>query len=141
MVDCPMHKVGNGARKLYGPRALLVCGFPADEQEAMLGLAEGLTEGAAEPLPVVFATDADGRVKLGTLVTRAGGAGQGQDSGLRRAVIVSGIAEAELHLLMAVYRRLDLPRPLWATLTPTSEGWTLARLLGELAAEDDAVRH
>jgi len=136
-----MQKVGNGARKLYGPRALLVVGFPPDEQDAMLGLAEGLSEGEAEPLPVVFATDGDRRAKLGSLVTRAGGTGQGQGSGLRRAVIVSGIAEAELHLLMAVYRRLDLPRPMWATLTPTSEGWTLERLLDELAAEDDAVRH
>ncbi len=140
MDDAPMQKIGNGARRLYGPRALLVCGFPPDEQDAMLGLAEGLSEGEGEPLPVVFATAGDTAVLLGELVARPGGSGLGAEAGLRRAVIMSGIAEAELHLLMAVYRRLGLARPLWATLTPTSEGWTLARLLDELAAEDGALR-
>jgi hypothetical protein len=141
MGGAEMKKVGNGERRLYGPRALLVCGFPPEEQDAMQGLAEGLTEGRLdEPLPVVFAADEDERVKVGTLLQRAAGSGQGRASGLHRAVIMSGLQEAELHLLMAVYRRLDLPRPLWATLTPTSETWTLGRLLDELAAEDGVTR-
>lgn len=40
---------------------------------------------------------------------------------------------------MAAYRGLDLPRPLWATLTPVSEKWTVKHLLDELAAETGEI--
>ncbi len=38
---------------------------------------------------------------------------------------------------MSTYRRVDLPRPMWATLTPVSKDWTVEKLLAKLAAEDD----
>jgi len=47
---------------------------------------------------------------------------------------------AEVHRLMNLYRQAGLPQQLWATLTPVSEGWTVAALLAELAAEAQAMR-
>jgi hypothetical protein len=55
------------------------------------------------------------------------------------AIIMAGITENELHLLMSSYRSAGLPNPLWATLTPTSEAWTLRQLLTELSAEREAL--
>jgi hypothetical protein len=55
------------------------------------------------------------------------------------ALIMAGITEAELHRLMEGYRQAGLPWPLWATLTPISETWTLRALLKELAAERAAL--
>jgi hypothetical protein len=51
-------------------------------------------------------------------------------------MILSGFKQNELYTLMSAYRKADLPRQLWATITPVSEDWTLANLLEELAAED-----
>jgi hypothetical protein len=55
------------------------------------------------------------------------------------AIIMAGITENELHQLIASYRRAGLPNPMWATLTPTSENWTLRELLKELAVEKAAL--
>jgi hypothetical protein len=56
------------------------------------------------------------------------------------AIIMSGITENELHQLISSYRKVGMPEPLWATLTPTSEGWTLRQLLTELSAEQQAMK-
>ena len=59
---------------------------------------------------------------------------------LQRAVILSGLTEAQLHEVMAVHRRLALGPSLWATVTPVSERWTMRALLTELSRERDALR-
>jgi hypothetical protein len=41
---------------------------------------------------------------------------------------------------MGGYRQQGLPAQLWATLTPTSEGWTIKSLLDELDAERRAFQ-
>ncbi len=48
--------------------------------------------------------------------------------------------QKELHTLMGAYRRAGLAKQLWATLTPTSEDWSLSDLLEELAREAEAVK-
>lgn len=45
----------------------------------------------------------------------------------------------ELHKIMSAYRYAELPRQLWATLTPVSENWTVAQLLEELRKKDEAA--
>jgi hypothetical protein len=59
---------------------------------------------------------------------------------MKRAVIMSGFTQKELHALMAAYRGSELPSQLWATLTPVSENWSVADLLDELAAEAEAIK-
>ncbi len=130
------NRVERSAKRLYGPRALLVCGFTADGQAAFL---DALQATRIEALAVVFAATDDLETSLGVLFKRAKLSGRSEPSRMPAAVIMAGISEAELHQLMEGYRSAGLPWPLWATLTPTSETWTLRALLKELAAERAAL--
>jgi len=126
-------KVGASAKKrLYGPRAVLACGYAVAEQDALLGMLERFR---LVDLPALFATAADADRTLGAIVAEAPGHGRGEDSPLPRAVILSGVTEKELSTIMAAWKHLGLPPQNWATLTPTSEGWTLLDLLAELDLE------
>jgi hypothetical protein len=76
---------------------------------------------------------------LQRLFSRTGEAGRDAPSPMPAAIIMAGITESELHHLINAYRRAGLPNPMWATLTPTSENWTLRQLLKELSAERQAL--
>ena len=130
------NRVERSAKRLYGPRALLVCGFTAEGQAAFLDAVQATR---IEALAVVFAATDDLETSLGVLLKRANLSGRSEPSRMPAAVIMAGISEAELHQLMEGYRSAGLPWPLWATLTPTSETWTLRALLKELAAERAAL--
>jgi hypothetical protein len=126
-------KIGSNAQKrLYGPRAVLVCGYAAVEQDALLGLIERFN---FPDLPALFATAADAGRTVGDVLASSAGHGRGEDSPLPRAVILSGVTEKELNTFMAAWKHLNLPAQNWATLTPTSEGWELMDLLAELDLE------
>ena len=125
-------RVERSAKRLYGPRALLVCGFTADGQSALLDMVQATQIG---DLAIVFAATDDLETGLGVLFESAGLSGRSEPSRMPAAVIMAGISEAELHQLMEGYRSAGLPWTLWATLTPTSETWKLRALLKELAAE------
>ena len=61
-------------------------------------------------------------------------------STLPRAVIVSGLTEAQLISLMNVCKKSGMQPALWACLTPVSETWPLQQLLTELAREREAMQ-
>ncbi|MEA3231196.1 MAG: DUF3783 domain-containing protein [Thermodesulfobacteriota bacterium] len=130
-------KVTASDKPMYGPRKLLLCGFPADAQPKFKTLLKmiGLSD-----LPVVWAAPEQARLCLADLLGLADGAGEGVSSLLPRAIIVSGIAEKELHALMDACRQTGMKAALWAAITPTSETWTLAQLLTELEAERTAMK-
>jgi hypothetical protein len=128
-------KVTRSDRPLYGPRAIMVSGYPAAEQQPFLDMLKSL--GLAD-IAVQFISDDMAEERLGTIAARPASLGQGKASSLSRAVIMSGITEKELHQIMTGYRALGLPGQLWATLTPTSETWPVSVLLQELAAEKAA---
>ncbi len=130
-------KVGASAKKrLYGPRAVLVCGYAAAEQDVLLAMMERfrLTD-----IPAVFATGADMDAAVGALLALPFGHGRGEDSPLPRAIVLSGVTEKELSTFMAAWKHLGLPQQNWATLTPTSEQWELMDLLTELDLERIAL--
>lgn len=130
-------KVGASAKKrLYGPRAVLVCGYTAAEQDQLLTMIERFS---LADLPAIFATADDMDRSVGQLLSLASGHGRGQDSPLPRAIVLSGITEKELSTFMAAWKHLGLPRQNWATLTPTSETWGLMDLLTELDLERIAL--
>jgi hypothetical protein len=68
------------------------------------------------------------------------GSGTGAQSSLPRAIVMVGITEKALIGLMKVCKKTVMKQSLWATLTPTSENWTLKQLLSELAAEHRAMQ-
>ncbi len=130
-------KVEKTAERMYGPRKLLVCGYAAGDQGALLSC---LRETGLNDLPVVFIREKEGDQCIRDILERDNGHGAGEDSRLRRAVIMSGFTQEELHRLLKNYRESGLPVQLWATVTPTSEGWQMVDLLKELAAESEAMK-
>lgn len=124
------------SQPLYGPRKLLICGFTS---AGLAALDDVLAAAAIADLPRVFAGSADLEETLAHLLARPDEAGSGQASPMPAAIIMAGITENELHQLISSYRSAGLPNPMWATLTPTSENWTLRQLLKELSAEKAAL--
>lgn len=130
-------KVSRSDNRLYGPPKLLLCGFPAGAQAnlpkvlAMVGL---------EDLPLIWITENQAETTLLELLELPPGSGEGLSSSLPRALIVSGITENQLHSLMSACRKSGMQQALWATLTPTSEKWTLGYLLEHLIAEREEFR-
>lgn len=129
-------KIGTTNQRLYGERKLLLCGFAPPAQSKFRTLMEML--GIIE-IPLIWAGNEDGDVLVGELMRRTDDSGQGAESQLPRALIVSGIEENELHLLISGCRQAGMKQALWATLTPTSEGWPLNKLLNELISERQAL--
>ena len=125
-------KVGESAEPMYGPRAILVCGFTPLEQETVMKLLDNIQ---LTDIPVIFSTEGDSEKCLCELLTTPDQSGRNGDSANVRAVIMSGITERELRRILSSYKEIGLPRPLWATLTPFSENWTLSALLDELEKE------
>jgi len=130
-------KVGKSAKKMYGARKLLVCGYSEDDQQTFLSLLE---ENRLGSVPVIFATTDDLQKTIKVVLGADDKTGAGENSEMSRAVVVSGLNQKELHVLMTAYRKARLPAQLWAALTPTSEKWTVAALLEELAAEKEEIR-
>ena len=122
---------------MYGPRGILVCGYPASEQSSLLYL---LDENGFSDLPAIFVSNPDLEKTLRELLASPHRSGLGEDSEMRRAIIMSGFSQKELYKLMALYRLSELPPQLWASLTPVSEKWSVAQLLDELAAESEAIK-
>ena len=90
-------------------------------------------------MPRTWVTHHQADSLISDLLTLPNGSGFGESSQLPRAIVVSGLTERELIGLMTVCRKTGMKGALWATLTPTSETWTLRDLLAELAAEREAL--
>ena len=120
---------------MYGPKGIIVCGYPPAEHRFFVLFME---KAGFNDRPVVFAGTEDGSRLLNDLLTSETASGIGEASQMPRALILSGFTRNELHKIMSAYRYAGLPRQLWATVTPVSEGWTLAQLLEELQKEDKA---
>ena len=129
-------KVGKSKKRMYGPRGLLVCGYPEEERSEFLGLVDkaGLTG-----IGVVFASSHDLGTSVGNILTRENKAGFPDASNMPKAVVMSGLTQNELHRLMTAYRKAGFAGQIWATLTPVSEEWPLEKLLNELQAENRAM--
>ncbi|MBN1366095.1 MAG: DUF3783 domain-containing protein [Syntrophaceae bacterium] len=136
MSEGTFKKIGESAEPMYGPRAILVCGFTPSEQKTMVKLLDAIQ---LKDVPVIFATDADTEICLCDLLTLPNQTGENTDCNIERAVILSGITERELQQILTDYKDTGLTRPLWATLTPFSENWSLSTLLEELKNERIAM--
>jgi hypothetical protein len=135
--DAKFEKIGRSAKPLYGPKKLLLCGFSRTAGKKFSAVLK--TSGLAN-IDKVWASESNAEDRLADLMELADGAGQDVPSGLPQAVIVGGITEAQLRSLMTVAKKSGVGTTLWAVLTPTSETWTLNRLLAELSAERRAMQ-
>jgi hypothetical protein len=130
-------KVEKSSERMYGPKGIVVCGYPPDEHGP---LAEALGQIGLGDRPFLFALPKDVGRTLRDMLASCDRSGMGEPSELPRALIMSGFTQQELHILMSAYRQAGLPSQLWATLTPISENWTLGDLLKELLKEAKAFR-
>jgi hypothetical protein len=130
-------KVKKLNKRMYGTRGLLVCGYYPSEQPEILSFLE---QAGLQDLSVIFVTSSQSTNTLKEVLALPDRSGQGEESDMRRAVIMSGFTQKELHKLMTAYRGAELPSQLWATLTPISENWSITNLLDELAAESEAIK-
>ncbi len=124
--------VGESKERMYGPRGILVCGFSSDERKTIVKM---FNDKKFKNLPVIFTTKEDRTELMKDMVKRSHQSGLEDECGLDRAIIMSGLTEKGLHRTMSVYKKLKLPKPLWATLTPSSENWTVEALISELNSE------
>ena len=129
--------VGMSDEKMYGHPAVMLAGATPDEQSAIRALmdAKGLADIAA-----IVVTRETINTTLDALARLPDATGFGVEATLPRAVVMSGLNEVEFHALMNSYRASELPRPIWATVTPTSGSWTIKALLIELLKEGEALR-
>jgi hypothetical protein len=137
MAKATFEKMTRSDKALYGPCKLLLCGFPAGAQSKLNTL---LDMAGLKALPRAWIVRDQEEMRLSDLFRLPDGQGEGLSSDLPRAIIVAGITEKELIRLMAVCRKTGMKPALWATLTPTSESWTLRALLAELSAERQALQ-
>lgn len=125
-------KVDASDTLMYGPRKIVLCGFSAETQPKFQALFETI---GVRNLPLVWAQTHAAGWTLEEIFGLPDASGDGETSDLPRAIIVAGITQKELHALMNGCRQAGLRPPLWAVLTPTSEKWSLIKLLAELEAE------
>lgn len=136
MTKADFEKVTHSEKRLYGPRKLVLAGFTAETQskfKTLLGMLQ------LENIPLVWASSDQQEQILKDIIELPDDSGKGISSELPRAIIVSGITEAELQNLMAGCRQAGMKKALWAVATPTSTTWPLKQLLAELEAERKAL--
>lgn len=137
MSEGGFEKVSPSDKPMYGPRKLLICGFSVEIQPHVVRLLEIIK---LSDIPRIWVTGEHAAIPISDVLALADNTGWGESSGLRRAIIMCGLTRNELHLLMTGSREAGMKPPLWATLTPTSETWTVQDLLKELAAEHEAMK-
>jgi len=137
MEEGTFQKMEVSEKRMYGPKGILICGYPPDEHGP---LAEALEQIGYGDRPFIFVTDGDSAKTLAEVLALGDRWGMGQPSQMARAMIMSGFTQQEVHTIMSAYRKADLPNQLWATLTPVSETWPVEKLLTELAAEAEAIK-
>jgi len=137
MTDAKFEKVSRNDKPLYGPRKLLLCGFSQSVQPNFNKLLKLID---LSEIPKVWVTENQASIQVGELIKIDDNTGFGISSELPRAIIMAGITQNEMHRLMTGCRQSKMKQTLWATLTPTSETWTIQSLLNELAAEQAAMQ-
>ncbi len=129
-------KVGDSDKRMFGPKKVIVCGFPAKGQPHFAKLLE---KPGLYGMPVVYVKNGLSEKKMRDIAELPPGTGEGEDSTLPLAIIMSGFTEKELKTLMKGYREAGFPPPFWAVLTEQSINWSVKKLLDDLAAEREAL--
>ncbi len=129
--------VGDSDSRMHGATAVLASGFSVAEQQALRTMMDAA---GLQDVGVVFITAASLPLTLAALAALPDGTRAGETAELPRALVMSGLTERQLHAMMDGYRQGGLPRPLWASVTPTSSDWTIKYLLVELLKERESMR-
>lgn len=129
--------IGDSEKKMHGNTAILISGFSADEQSS---LSEHFPEWAMENVSLVVVATDTLSLTLAEATALPNKTNMGRTADLPRAVVMSGLQERQLNAFMRGYREAGFTRPMWASVTPHSEQWTVKYLLVELVKERKAMR-
>jgi len=137
MAEATFEKITISDKPLYGAPKLLLCGFSTSTQSKFHAVLKmvGLSN-----ISKIWVSKNQSHIVLSELLKLPDGEGEGKSSQLPRAIIVSGIMEKELIGLMRMCKKTGMKNTLWATLTPTSENWSIQQLLAELLSERKAMQ-
>ena len=127
-------KIQQSDERMFGPKGILVCGYPPSEHRFFALFME---KAGFSDRPVISPTTEDAEKTLKELLGLTTGSGMAESTDLPRAIIMSGFMQNEVHRIMVAYRQAGLPAQRWATLTPVSENWLLGDLLRELVKENE----
>lgn len=129
--------VGDTDSRMHGATAVLASGFSVADQQTLRDMMDAA---GLQDVGIVFITAGALPLTLAALAALPAGTHAGETAELPRALVMSGLTERQLHAMMDSYRQSGLPRPLWASVTPTSADWTIKTLLVELLKEREAMR-
>jgi hypothetical protein len=99
-------KLDKSTKRLFGPKALVICGYRTAEHKPLVNALEQIGFGDR---PLIFVNDKDTRKTLKEVLSAKDRSGLGVSSDLPRAMIMSGFTQEEVHVLMSVYRQAELP--------------------------------
>ena len=125
-------RIDESDARRFGERTLLLVGFSREESELIGRRAERVGAGA---IHCILLTD---ELLLGTVGEALAVVGQRPDvvpADLPRFIVLSGLSGAEVHAFLDGYASTGLPRPIFASATPTNLSFPVKGLLKELAAE------
>jgi len=121
-----------GAVEREGRARIFTFGFSADESAAI----DAALAGIRVPPPTRLAPSQAG-CRVGDIVERDAD-GTGTLVTGERLVLFARLPLEAVSGLLDFFRTIEVPRPIFATITETSATWTLAELVDHLAAEKRA---
>jgi hypothetical protein len=130
-MDSDFVKMEKSDDLLMGNPQIIVCGFKLKEQIRFSKLLKKCFIVA----PIVYPTDSHKATTIKEINSLEPNTGKGETSLFSPAVIVAGISQKQFNKLLDRTKKSTIRRPLWATITKTSQDWELSKLLGELSQE------
>jgi hypothetical protein len=129
--------IGSSDSRMHGETAILASGYSVSQQKTLRAM---MDTAGLQDVGVVYIVAESLPLTLKELARLPAESNAGKTAELPQAVVMSGLTEKQLHAMMDNYRESSLPRPLWASVTPTSANWTIKYLLVELLKEREAMR-
>lgn len=119
-----------------GPLALLLCGYSSEESQTVSSFLKTLE---ASEHRVVLCTEPMLAQTLEQALTRTEEVPPVPPDKLPRVIVLSGMSGAQVRLFLDQYASTQLPRPIFATVTPSNLGFTVRDLLIDLLKEHRAM--
>ena len=119
-----------------GPLALLVCGFSLEESRTVSSFLGTID---ASEHRVVLCTEPMLAQSLGEALTTTEESPPVPPDKLPRVIVLSGMTGAQVRVFLDQYASTQLPRPIFATVTPSNLDFTVRDLLIELLQEHRAM--
>jgi len=129
-------KIDRDEGALLGPLALLLCGFSFEESRTLSSFLRTID---ASEHRVVLCTEPMLAQSLREALTTAEESPPVPPDKLPRAIVLSGMSGAQVRVFLDQYASTRLPRPIFATVTPSNLDFKVRDLLVELLQEHRAM--